>query len=129
LCRGTDLLLPVVGLHDDVKEWRAGRIADLDNLDLDPEKVDVLAGVLVKPIEGLAVLGSKRRGYPDDRGGGRARRVGQHLPEVRMICPRELVLDDEDRVVSDVSADEIQPVAADGVLGGLEFEFEPECFC
>jgi hypothetical protein len=43
-----------------------------------------------------------------------------------MVCLAELVLDDEDCVVGEISADEIQDVATYGMLSSLEFEVDSE---
>jgi hypothetical protein len=45
--------------------------------------------------------------HPNDRGRIRAGRVRHQLTEMRVIRGRQLVLDDEDAVVREISSDQI----------------------
>ena len=53
---GSNLLLPVVGLYDDVEERRRFGLPDADYLELDTKEVRLLTRVFVQPVKRLSVL-------------------------------------------------------------------------
>src|SRR5436309_14990926 len=68
------------------------------------------------------MLGAKLRRDPDNCAGARARRIKKDLPEMGMISGLELVFDDQDCVVGQIAADEIEREVSDGLFCPLELE-------
>lgn len=83
-------------------------VSDLEGLDLNAEEVCALGGLLVEPIEGLAVLLAKLGRNPNDRRGSGPSRIGEDLAEMAVVGVGQLVLDDQDRVVGGIAANQIE---------------------
>ena len=85
---------PLVRLLDHVEAWGGQGFPDPPKLDLDQEKAEVAVGVLVEPLNRLAVLVAGARHDPDDDLGVLAGGIRDHLAEVVVVGVLELVLDD-----------------------------------
>lgn len=73
------------------------------------------------------MLLAERSRNPHNGRGSRASGVSQHLTQqVRVVGRGELVLDDEDGIVRDVTADQIERVAANSVLCRFKLKIDPE---
>jgi hypothetical protein len=79
--------LPVVGLGGESEHRRRLGVLDLDYADRDPKEADVADGLLVQPVQGLAVLLT------------------------------QLSLHNQDRVVGQVLAEKVQREAPNRMLG------------
>ena len=85
---------PLVRLLDHAEARGGQGVPDLPELDLDQEEPEVAVGVLVEPLDGLAVLVAGARHDPDDDLGALAGGVRDHLAEMVVVGVLELVLDD-----------------------------------
>jgi hypothetical protein len=76
--------------------------------------------------EGFAVFVAEEGCDPDDGAGVGAGGVGDELSEVAVVGGGELVFHDEDAVVGEVAADDVEGEGSDGVFGGGEFEVDAQ---
>ena len=89
-----DGLRPLVGLLDHVEARGGQRVADGPQLYLHQEEPEVAVGVLVEPLDGLAVLVAGAGHHPDHHLGTLASGVGDYLAQVVVVSAPELVLYD-----------------------------------
>ena len=119
---------PVIRLASEVEFRRDRRICNLPQLNLQTEKVDILAGDVVEPIQRSAVLLGELARNPHDSDGVEAGRVGKQLAEVAVVGAFELILDEDPGIRHRVLAQDIGAEGADVALGGLQLQFEPDGF-
>ena len=119
-----DIARPFIGLGDDVEHRRGRRGVDAPKLDLQPVKLELVAGDRIEPVERSAMLLLEPFGDPDDGRGLQACRIGQKLTEMAMIGLFKLVLDQHPMFVGSVGSlgDDISLEGADELLGRLDLK-------
>src|SRR3990170_157016 len=100
----SDCLAPIVWLGDDVELRRHRRVADLPQLDLEPEEVEGTRRRIIEPVKRRPVFLGEAARHPDDRYRFEASSVGEELPEVDVVGSFELVLNENVVVVDGVAA-------------------------
>src|SRR5207253_1603595 len=101
---------------------------DTKEFELDPEKQDTLACVLVEPSQSLAVLLAHMRRNPHQNFRVESSGVRQQLAEVRVIRLLELVLDEDRCLRTKIDSDEICRKESDAdFLVDLRIDLYSEC--
>jgi len=124
--RLADVRGPVIRLRYDVEFRRGGRLADPPQFHLQPEELELLARVLVEPVQRAPVLVAEPFGHPDDGDRIQSSRAGHQLAEVDVVGLLQLVFDQHPVVVRGVLA---QHVGAEGPhvpFLRLHFQLEPD---
>ena len=73
----------------------------------DTEKLNLLLRVAIQPFHGRAVLLGKALGNPDDRHRLQTCRIGEELPQMAMVRPLQLVLNEHPLSVDRVLAEQV----------------------
>ena len=90
------------------------------------EEADALSSEVVQQGERLPVLIAEGWCHPDHGACVGTGGVGDQLAEVTVVGLGQLVLDDQNAVMSEVPTDEVQGGRADAMLGVGQLEVDPE---
>ena len=85
-------------MDTDVELGSDARATDPPQLDLEGEKVEVLAGDVVEPVEGGTMFLGEAICHPDDGHCVEARRVSEKLSKMCVVGSLELVLNEDPRL-------------------------------
>lgn len=104
------------------------RIVDFEKLEGHSEELEGAVAFPVEPVQRLAVLLTQLRTYPYHSTGIQACGVCNQLAEMCMIGGFELVLDDDDSVLIQVTRHQISREAANGRLAPDQLQVHPQNF-
>jgi len=107
-CSSTNVSSPFIRLGDDIEFWCNLGFAYTPQLDFKAKESELFACNRVQPIKRCTVFVGETVSDPDDGYGMQSGRIGQQLPEVCVVGPFQLILDEHVMIVCYILAEDIR---------------------
>lgn len=125
-CRGLYSPTPVVRLAHHIEFRRDWRVADPPKFDFQTEKINLVIGALVKPIQGSPVFIRETLRNPYARYCLQSCGLGQKLSQVRVVSTLNLILDEYPTVARRVLAEDVCTKRTDILLLRLQLQLNTD---